>query len=277
MSAIQLSDDSRAETADGLFGAISGPRGSHEADQPSPARARKRAARWQSDIARGFAYTTARACNDAERAALERAYEAMLAEGPDFTRYHGGSSFIAPPKISMDRNALARLRVKLHALFKASWRTKAKGKHCGIIQRTTLDVFDALLSLAKKYGAIYPSLDGLAHLSQCCKNTVIAAIKELERFGFIVKHRRIKRMETPLGVKVVQDSNAYDLTDPMAGFGALAMRIFCGAMNFSTACSASESNNRAAMNPNISIQEYSRQKFAPESQSKPLKPRLWNR
>jgi hypothetical protein len=264
MPAIQVSDYIRANASKGLFEAIDAPTDSRDSGERPLARAQQRAARWQSDLARGFAYASQRARNDAERAALERAYEATLSEGPDFTRYHGGSDFIAPPKISMDRNALARLRFKLHGLFKGSWGTKAKGKHCGVIQRTTLDVFDALLSLAKKYGEVYPSLDGLAHLSQCCKNTVIAALKELERFGFIVKHRRIKRVQTDFGVKVVQDSNAYDLTDPMNGFGALAMRIFCGETSAAGSRSPSESNKWAAMNPSSSNQEGYGQKSRPD-------------
>jgi hypothetical protein len=214
------------------------------------ARARNRAARWQSDMGRAYAYAAGRAATPQEAAALEKAYEQTIEDGPDFTRYRRGSSFTPPPKVSIDRNAATRMRVRLHAIFKGSWASKEKGKHCGVIQRTTLDVFDALLGLAGKYGQVFPSLEGLAQLSKCCKNTVIAALKELERFGFVTKHRRLKRVKSELGVRVVQDTNAYDLHDPIGGLGAMALRLFSGGAA-GGACKGdpSESNKWAARSP----------------------------
>ena len=142
-------------------------------------RARDRAAQWRVDMARAYAYAASRAQSGQEAEALAQAYEQTLEDGPDFTRYRRDSDFAPPPKITMDRNALARLRFKLHAIYKGSWKHKEKGKHAGVIQRTTLAVFDALCGLAAKHGQVFPALEGLAYLAKCCKNTVIAALKEL--------------------------------------------------------------------------------------------------
>ena len=57
--------------------------------------------------------------------------EDELANGADFTRYHGDSDFIEPPKITADRNALARIRFKLVGIAKGSCEKKEKGKHSG--------------------------------------------------------------------------------------------------------------------------------------------------
>jgi hypothetical protein len=46
--------------------------------------------------------------------------------------------------------------------------------------------------------------------------------------GFVTVHKRIKRIQTPLGARVVQDSNAYEFHFPKTGLGALAMAVFCG-------------------------------------------------
>ena len=43
------------------------------------------------------------------------------------------------PKITADRNALARIRFKLVAIANGSWETREKGKHAGLVQCTTLD------------------------------------------------------------------------------------------------------------------------------------------
>jgi len=211
------------------------------------ARSRDRAAQWQSDLAKAYSYAAGRTRDPQEAAGLERAYEEALGEGADFTRYRRGSDFTPAPSISMDRNALARLRFKLHGIFRGSWAVKEKGKHCGVIQRTTLAVFDALVGLALKHGKVFPSLEGLAFLSKCSKNTVLAALKELQQFGFVTVHRRLKRVKTALGFKTVQDTNAYALHEPQ-GLGAMAARLFGG---FVARGAASESNNWAARKPDF--------------------------
>lgn len=191
------------------------------------ARSRDRAAQWEADLAKAYGYAAGGAGTPQEAAALERAYAEALGEGADFMRTRRGSDFAPPPKISMDRNALARVRFKLLSVFRGSWAVKEKGKHCGVIQRTTLAVFDALAGLALKHGKVFPSLEGLAFLSKCSRNTVIAALKELQQFGFVTVHRRLKRVKTALGSRTVQDTNAYELHAPQ-GWGATALKLYSG-------------------------------------------------
>jgi hypothetical protein len=231
-----------------LFGASPKPPDSGDSGGRSRPRARDRAAQWQAETARAYGYAQSRTRDPKTLAELDKAFAEAMEAGPDFTRYRRGSDFAPPPKISMDRNALVRLRFKLHAIFKGSWAVKEKGKHCGVIQRTTLAVFDALLGLALKHGQVFPSLVGLAIIAKVSKNTVIAALKELQEFGFVTVHRRLKRVKTAPGFKTVQDTNAYSLSEP-SGWGAMALKLFGGAFFKGD---ASESNKWAARATNSS-------------------------
>jgi hypothetical protein len=72
------------------------------------------------------------------------------------------------------------------------------GRHRGIITRTAESVFEALLYLTEKYGRVFLSLEGLAYLAMCCKQSVVTALADLERLGFLTRIRRIRRISTPL-------------------------------------------------------------------------------
>jgi hypothetical protein len=37
--------------------------------------------------------------------------------------------------------------------------------------------------LTEKYGRVFPSLEGLAHLARCCKQSVVTALDDLELLG----------------------------------------------------------------------------------------------
>ena len=84
---------------------------------------------------------------------------------------------------------------------------------------------------------MWPSLDGIKRLACVCKQTVVNCLKVLTLYGLVIVHRRIKRIRTALGFKVVQDTNAYTLQEPK-GLGALAANIFKRASE-SKKCSAS--------------------------------------
>jgi hypothetical protein len=86
-------------------------------------------------------------------------------------------------------------------------------------------VLKALLNLALQYGEVRPSLLGIARLACACKQTVVNCLKLLSLYGFVIVHRRIKRIRTALGFKVVQDTNAYTIQEPQ-GLGAMAVRLF---------------------------------------------------
>jgi hypothetical protein len=72
---------------------------------------------------------------------------------------------------------------------------------------------------------VRPSLVGIARLACACKQTVVNCLKLLSLYGFVIVHRRIKRIRTALGFKVVQDTNAYTIQEPQ-GLGAMALRMF---------------------------------------------------
>lgn len=229
--------------------------------QADGVRARRKAGQWRDGLAKEFAYAAGRAHDSEAQARVWEAYEEELERGPDFTRYHGGSEFRDAPQIASDRNTLARIRFKLIAIANGSWTTKAKGKHAGLVQRTTIDVFDALCNLAKKHGRVFPSHKGLAYLAKCSKNTVIAALKQLEFFGFVTVYRRVKRIRTALGFRTVQDTNAYMIQEPNS-WGEQALALFAGVVK-----AASESNKWEARLSNFILQRDKRANPAPQRPS----------
>src|SRR5262245_24354515 len=102
-------------------------------------------------------------------------------EGPDFMRQRPGSVIAEAPLVTLDRNERIRLMGRFRALSRRSWVAKDTGKHRGVITRTAESVFGALLYLVEKYGRVVPSLEGLAHLAMCCKQSVVTALGDLER------------------------------------------------------------------------------------------------
>jgi hypothetical protein len=159
-----------------------------------------------------------------ERAFVEQLYEQAVEEGPDFINYRSKSAFEAAPKLGIDRNAYARILNALDMIERGTYRhCREKGKQG--IPRTVARVLKCLLNLALHYGEVRPSLDGIARLACVCKQTVVNCLKLLEFYGLVVVHRRIKRIRTALGFKVVQDTNAYTIQEPK-GLGALAASIF---------------------------------------------------
>src|SRR5215831_12501118 len=107
----------------------------------------------------------------------------------------------------------------------SSWIKDLESKHRGIITRTAESVFGALLYLTEKYGRVFPSLEGLAHLSMCCKQSVVTALADLERLGFVTRIRRIRQVQTPLGFITRQITNAYRVHEPASGLGLLATLV----------------------------------------------------
>ena len=188
------------------------------------ARSANRAAWWEQDLSRTATYLMGQARNDDERAFVERLYDEAMAEGPDFINYRGKSAFLAAPRLGIDRNAYARILNALEAIERGTYRTcREKGKHG--VPRTVARVLKALLNLALQYGEVRPSLLGIARLACACKQTVVNCLKLLSLYGFVIVHRRIKRIRTALGFKVVQDTNAYTIQEPQ-GLGAIALRMF---------------------------------------------------
>jgi hypothetical protein len=187
-------------------------------------RATRRAADWRRDLARGLEYALGQTPEQAEELIAE--YERREQEGLDFLRIRPESTFAEAPVINLDRNARIRLAAKFRAVARRSWQLKQPGRHRGIITRTAAEVFLALLYLAEKYHRVFPSLEGLRHLAMCCRQSVVTALADLERLGFITRIRRIRRVMTPLGFTTRQITNAYDVHEPRSGLGLLAMGLF---------------------------------------------------
>src|SRR5262249_14063842 len=151
------------------------------------------------------------------------------------------------PLVTLDRNERIRLMGKFRAISRRSWVAKDTGKHRGIITRTAESVFGALMYLTEKYGRVFPSLEGLAHLAMCCKQSVVTAIAGLERLGFVTRIRRIRRIMTPLGFTTRQITNAYRVHEPRNGLGLLAIGLF-----------ATESNSWTASDSKVLYEEQGR-------------------
>jgi hypothetical protein len=193
------------------------------------ARATRREADWRRQLARGFVYATERSPDQAEELLAE--YERREREGPDFMRQRPGSVIAEAPVITLDRNERVRLNWKFRMLTRRSWVAKDTGRHRGVITRTAESVFGALMYLTEKYGRVFPSLEGLAHLAMCCKQSVVTALADLERLGFVTRIRRIRQVTTPLGFTTRQITNAYRVHEPGRGLGLLAMCVFASESN----------------------------------------------
>jgi len=69
----------------------------------------------------------------------------------------------------------------------------------------------------------------------CCKQSVVTALDDLERLGFVTRIRRIRRIMTPLGFRTEQITNAYRVHEPRSGLGLLATLLFATESNSWTA------------------------------------------
>src|SRR5262245_6712226 len=203
-------------------------------------------------LARAFIYATGQ--SPGEAAALLAEDERREREGPDFMRQRPGSVIAEAPLVTLDRNERVRLIWKFRMLTRRSWVTKDAGKHRGIITRTAESVFGALMYLTEKYGRVFPSLEGLAHLAMCCKQSVVTALDDLERLGFFTCIRRLRQVQTPLGFITRQITNAYVVHEPANGLGLLATLVFAAESNSWTASAhiVESLNGAGVLNPESS-------------------------
>jgi hypothetical protein len=197
---------------------------------PPPAREKRirsqeRGLQWQ-----GRVYTAAveqRAQYSAQAEEIDAELAETLAEGPDFARCHRGSLFLEPPPNCTDRNFLARMMFVANMIERKTWACRKKGKHGGTLGRSALELLRVLLYVVKKHnGRLYPSYDTLALLARMSRATVVKAMKVLVAMGFITLHRRIMRVMTAFGARLVQASNAYSYHLPKTGIGKLAFSVF---------------------------------------------------
>jgi hypothetical protein len=189
-------------------------------------RNRDRAASWRNDVYRAAAEAK-RQQYGTQAEEINTALAEALAEGPDFARCRRGSDFRSPPKVNTDRNFIARLMFLARMIERKSYAVRAKGKHGGTLGKSALRLLEILLYVVNKGGGyLTPSYDALARLTCMSRRAIVTAMGVLETMGFVTIHRRIKRVQTPLGPKVVQDTNAYEYHLPKTGLGAFARAIF---------------------------------------------------
>jgi hypothetical protein len=213
----------------------------HSSGQSHPrARSKRREAGWREQLARALQYALGKSPEQAEELIAE--YERREREGPEFMRQRPGSIVTEAPLVSLDRNERARLVWKFRTLCRRSWQAKAPGKHRGAVTRAMEETFLALMYLAGKHRRVYPSLVGLAHLAMCCKQSVVDALAELQKLGFVTRIRRLRTVDTALGFKTVQTTNAYLVHEPISGLGLLATLMFCAESNYPAASEAYCSN-----------------------------------
>ena len=87
-----------------------------------------------------------------------------------------------------------------------------------------VEVLRFLLNIGHRYGRIFPTLATIARACSCSVRTVCNALAWLAAWGFLSWQRRLKRVQTGLGVMVRQTSNAYRLA--LSGLASIGARMF---------------------------------------------------
>jgi hypothetical protein len=185
--------------------------------------------------------------SDREKVEIDAAYEGEHAAGPDFTRYHSGSTFEEAPEHKLDRNERYRILVAFDVVRTGMVRhcrvprrrpaaevagsTPTRGAGRPIEQaappsRNYRAVLDVLLRYAVRFGRVYPQLATIAREACVSVRTVQNALDWLRRFGFVESRRRLVRERTRLGgERSRQTSNSYRLSFP-TGLGRMAQSVF---------------------------------------------------
>lgn len=206
---------------------------------------------WRAQVDRQFAYLDSVARSALERKTLEDAYQDELKRGPDFTRVRRNSSFNTTK--AANRNELDEIMREFVAVDRNTHKADvATAAATGKPFRRTIPsraekVLRALIALARRHDAVFPSLARIASMAQCSRRTVCRIMQVLEELGFVRVQRRRKRVRTPIGTRCVQDTNCYVVQHPKAssGFGAMISKLF----GQGAKPPASECRSGTAMNP----------------------------
>jgi len=199
------------------------------APAPTPViiRSTKKAGQWSAGINRAYSYLSARFKEPWQLAELDKQFEQTLEDGPDFLKVRREAEFIAVPVVAYSPAAAAEIMKQAREIERETYECREKGKHGGGIGRPGMQLLEwfcfVMWPMAKN--GMYPSLAYIAKGARMSKETVTQAMKTLELFGFLKVMRRRKRVQTPFGVKQVQDTNAYVL-NLAKGLGALALAVF---------------------------------------------------
>jgi hypothetical protein len=193
----------------------------------NPIRSTRKAAQWSAAVHRAYAYMTGRLRDPSQQAELDRYYEQTLEEGPDFLKVRREADFSPVPVVTFSKEAAAEIMRQAREIERETYASRAKGKHGGGLGRMAIQLLEWFcfgMWPRAPYG-MFPSLAHIAAGSRMSKETVTEAMKTLQLFGFLTVQPRRKRIDTPLGVKVVQDTNGYVL-GLAKGLGSLALAVF---------------------------------------------------
>jgi hypothetical protein len=193
----------------------------------NPIRSTRKAAQWGAAIHRAYGYVAGRLRDPAQRAALDSYYEKTLEEGPDFLKVRRTAEFVPVPCIKFNDATAKEIMRQAREIERETYACRAKGKHGGGLGRMAIQLLEwfCFVLWPRARNGMYPSLAHIAAGARMSKESVVEAMKTLKLFGFLTVDPRRKRIETPLGVKVVQDTNCYGL-NLAKGLGALALSVF---------------------------------------------------
>ena len=195
--------------------------------QANPIRATQKAAQWSAGIYRAYLYLTTRIREPWQLAELDKQFQQTLEDGPDFLKVRREAEFIPVPVIAYNKDAAREIIRQAREIEHETYKCRPKGKHGGGIGRMgmqLLEWFCFVMWPMARYG-MFPSLAHIAEGARMSRETVTEAMKTLELFGFLTVTPRRKRIQTPFGVKQVQDTNCYVL-NLAKGLGALALATF---------------------------------------------------
>jgi hypothetical protein len=192
-----------------------------------PIRATRKAAHWAGSIYRAHAYLAGRTREPEHQAELDALLEQTIAAGPDFAKVRRSAEFAAVPAFAYSREAAGEIMRQAREIERESYAGRDKGKHAGALGLSALRLLEwfCFVMWPKARLGMVPSLAHVAAGARMSRATVVEAMKTLERFGFLTINRRRKRIETPLGARIVQATNAYTLGFAR-GLGALALAAF---------------------------------------------------
>jgi hypothetical protein len=114
--------------------------------------------------------------------------------------------------MALDLRGIAKIKAACRAIENAAWKGRKKGKHGGMTPARR--VLEALLWRSRPGKGLALPYEAIAEAAHYCRRTIADALARLKRLGLITVHRRLKRIKTALGFKVVQDWNAYELHPP---------------------------------------------------------------
>jgi hypothetical protein len=190
-------------------------------------RSTRKAARWGAAVHRAYVYMSDRVHDPAARAALESYYQQTLESGPDFLKVRATADFSRPEAIPFDKAMAAEIMKQARQIEQGSYAARGKGKHTGLFSRTAMQLLEWFCYVfwpCARYG-MFPSITHIMKGARMSRQSVVTAMKTLKLFGFLDVQPRRKVVETPLGTKVVQDTNCYVLR-LAKGLGALALSVF---------------------------------------------------